>query len=167
MQVSSLNQTASAHAVRRNRFIGSLFAAALLCAAAAASAQTVQKQVDSEGRITYTDRPEAAAADSPPVQVIRPRQPRGKIDKLEASRRLQQAERAMARRAGAYRGDPPMTVGSPEERHQAKMEKLRRDLVAAQARAREVYGPDAVSEVSGSTTTSLMLAGGEGGARTR
>jgi len=183
MHLPSQPRPAAARIAQSNRSIECLLAAGLLCAAAAvsaqapsnvtASAQTIFKYVDTDGRTRFTDRPEAGAVESPApaqaaqgesggavaekaeaVQVIRIRNPRpGKVDKKEAARRLQQAERALARRAGAFRGDPPMTIGSPTERQQAVVEKLRRDLAAAQARAREVYGP----EYSTETTTSAAL----------
>ncbi len=124
-------------------------AAALLCAAAGASAQTVYRQVDPAGSITYSNQPRPASA--PPAATgsatdvaialagntaIASR--RGAlIDANEAARRLEPAQRK--RKQGAEplpfdqaRATDASTVNS---RYLRRQEKLRRYHEQAQRRA--------------------------------
>jgi hypothetical protein len=93
-----------------------LCAAAVLCAAVGVSVQTIHRQTDGDGRITYTDRLEATplpqagrAADSDVVSALARQSPMtsksaATIDFNEANRRLlrakQSRQKALAPRPG-------------------------------------------------------------------
>src|SRR5687768_17436756 len=100
-----------------SRKIASSLALALLCVAMGAPAQTIYKQVDASGRVTFTDRPDAslpAQSMASPMSMTSPvlESPKpvaraslltpwhsASIDAREAARRLAQAE--LMRREGA------------------------------------------------------------------
>jgi hypothetical protein len=68
-------------------------AAALLCAAAGVSAQTVHKQVDAAGRITYSDQSDTRPSPrkARPAYSIMSARHAATVDANEAARRLAQA----------------------------------------------------------------------------
>ena len=102
-----------------------LLAAVLACTAACATAQTIYKAVDDEGRTTFSDRPPVKPAAAPR---------RGaKVDVNEAARRLRQAR--LERKLGAEPLPGELTQGTgapaPNYRYWRRQEKLR--IVAEQA----------------------------------
>jgi hypothetical protein len=108
-----------------------LFAALLICIAADAPAQTVYKQMDDEGRTTFTDQPPARRA-------VAPRRG-GKVDAIEAARRLKKArlERELGKepRPGELtRGADAPTVNY---RYWQRQEKLRIVVERALRRSNE------------------------------
>lgn len=127
-------------------------AAALLCAAAGVPAQTVHKQVDATGRITYSDRPDMTpsppAATAPALDVATAlasnsaMSSRGAavIDAKEAARTLGQAQQE--RKQGAQRppGEQPHAAdaGVANQRHLKRQEKLRHLHEQAQRRSSEI-----------------------------
>lgn len=126
-------------------------AAALLCAAAGVSAQTIYKQVGPGGSITYTDRPDATPsaqpAPAPALDVASAlagnsaMSSRGAalIDANEAARRLEQAQRERAqdekRLPGAQADGADAAVAS--DRHQSRLERRQRAIERAQIRLNE------------------------------
>jgi len=88
---------------RTNHAAQRIFAVAMLCIAAAASAQAIHKEVDSEGRVTFTDRIEttrlaqtAPAQGSDVATALANRAPMNSkdaatVDNNEAARRLARA----------------------------------------------------------------------------
>ena len=137
----------SRHPVRH--IVLSILAAALLCAAAGVTAQTIYKQVDAAGRITYSDRPGTTL--SPPTvpalevanalasnSAISSRSA-ATIDANEAARRLRQAERE--REQGAERLPGEQAHGADangvNRRYWQRQEELRRVVEQAQRRSGE------------------------------
>jgi len=102
-----------------------LLAAVLVCTAACVSAQTIYKEVDGEGRTTFSDRP-------PVKPAVIPRRA-GKVDVNEAARRLKQAR--LERKLGAEPMPGELSRGSGvptvNYRYWRRQEKLR--IVAEQA----------------------------------
>jgi len=128
-------------------------AAVFLCAAAGVPAQTVYKQVDDAGRVTYTDRPDMTLTPSPPTATVSaldvasalatntPISSRGAalIDANEAARRLGQAE--LERKQGAERLPGEQAQGADanaaNHRYSQRQEDLRRVVEQAQRRSSE------------------------------
>jgi len=139
-------------------------AAALLCVAAGVPAQTIYRQVDAAGHITYSDRPgDAAGAVTPHERTGRTPSPRTEtasaldvasalatntaissrhaavVDASEAARRLRQAQ--LERRQGAERlsGEQGHSTGAVVVNHrfQRRQEELRRVVEQAQRRSIE------------------------------
>jgi hypothetical protein len=129
-------------------------AGALLCAAAGASAQTVYKQVDAAGRITFTDRPDTtpSRSPSPPTASVVALDVAkalasdtamtslyaATIDFNEAARRLRRARQSrqegVERRPGEWTDSAGTTA---DQRYQRRQQKLEREVVAAELRAHE------------------------------
>jgi len=109
-------------------------AVALLCAAAGVSAQSVYKEIDDEGRVTFSDRPPAK-----PVAI--PRRS-GKVDVNEAARRLKQAR--LERKLGAEPGPGELIPGTGARagnyRYWRRQEKLRLVVEQALRRSQETLG---------------------------
>ena len=106
-------------------------AAALLCAAAGVPAQTIYKQVDDEGRTTFSDR-------QPAPRAIVPR--RGsRVDEMEADRRLKQAQlerkRGVEPRVGEF--TPGAASRTLNYRYWRRQENLRLLVEQAQRRSSE------------------------------
>jgi hypothetical protein len=110
-------------------------AAAVLCAAAGVSAQTLYKQVDDEGRSTFSDRLAAKPAIAP--------RPGAKIEANEAARRLKQAQ--LEREHGVAPRSGELTQGTGQRtvnyRYWRRQEKLRIVVEQAQRRSRETLQP--------------------------
>jgi hypothetical protein len=129
----------------------SLCGLALLCAAAGAQAQTIYKQVDSAGRVTFTDRPDSslpsqsmtgAALEAPrgPASVaLMTAQRSAAINANEAGRRLAQAQLMRSEGADMMPGDwtQSSSAGVPNQRYWQRQEKLRMVVERAQQRATE------------------------------
>ncbi len=133
--------------------------AALLYAAAGAPAQTVYKQVDDTGHVTYTDRPAMTPSPSPlpRVKVVSaldvahalaakiPMSSRGAamVDASEAARRLQRAQRERELGAEPLPGEQAhgtdASTGNP--RYRQRQEKLRRAVEQAQRRSSQLRAP--------------------------
>jgi hypothetical protein len=143
----------------RGRLFAASVAAALLCAAPAASAQlAVYKSIDPEGRITYTDRhepafkladstePEAPAAE--PKRRALPSRGSAVVNANEAKRRLAQAERKRKLGKEPLAGEsiqgPDGTLVS--YRYWQRQEKLRIEVELAQRRANVVQRPMLVQQ---------------------
>lgn len=124
-------------------------AAALLCAAAGVSAQTVFKQFDAAGRVTFTDRPDTAPSPSTALapaldvasalasnSVISTRRA-ATIDANEAARRLGRAQ--LERKQGAQPLPGEQARGTDasvlNQRYLRRQEKLRHVHEQAQRRA--------------------------------
>jgi hypothetical protein len=135
----------------RGRLFAASIAAALLCAATAASAQlAVYKSIDPEGHITYTDRQEPgsllvgdAESEAPAAEPRRRALPsRGSalVNANEAKRRLAQAERK--RKLGKEPLAGESTQGPDgimvSYRYWQRQEKLRIEVERAQRRANVV-----------------------------
>ena len=108
------------------------FAALLACTSAVASAQTIYKTVDEEGRATFSDRAPAARPAAIPRRI-------GTVDVNEAARRLRQAR--LERTLGAEPG-PGELIGNPgartgSDRYWKRQEKLRIDVERALRRSNE------------------------------
>ena len=128
-----------------------LCALALLCAATGALAQTIYKQVDLAGRVTFTDRPDvnlpvqamttaALEAPKPPARagLITPRRS-ASIDANEAALRLARAQLKRSGGADLLPGD--LTHGSgegvPNQHYWQRQDKLRVQVEKAQQRSNE------------------------------
>ena len=114
-------------------------AAALLCAAAGVSAQTIYQQVDDEGLTTFSDRSAAKPA-------IAPR--RGaKVEANEAARRLKQAQLERARGMEPRPGELTRGTGARavNYRYWRRQEKLRIVVEQAQRRSSETLRPQIAS----------------------
>ena len=127
--------------------------AVCLCAAAGVPAQTVYKQVDDAGNVTYTDRPDTTSTPSRPMATVSaldvaralatntPISSRGAalIDANEAARRLEQAE--LERKQGAERLPGEQAQGADanaaNHRYSQRQEDLRRMVEQAQRRSNE------------------------------
>jgi len=131
-----------------------LCALALLCAAAGTPAQTIiYKQVDSAGRITFTDRPDAnlpaqamtgpalEAPKAPAAVVTMASRRSASIDANEAARRLAQAQLMRSEGAEPLPGERTPGTGVPNERYWQRQEKLRVLVEQAQQRANETRMP--------------------------
>jgi hypothetical protein len=128
-----------------------LCAAALLCAAASAPAQTIYKQVDAAGRITYTDRPDAApspqTATDPAFDVASAlagstamsSRHAAIIDANEAARRLRQARLERAQGANRLPGEEARgaDAGAANDRYRRRQDALWRAVELAQHRSSE------------------------------
>ena len=114
-------------------------AAALFCVGAGASAQTVYKEVDDEGRTLFSDQPAVK-------KIAGPRRGTG-LEASEAARRLKQAqlERAMGadpRPGELTRGAGARTVNY---RYWQRQEGLRREVEQAMRRSNETRSPQLAS----------------------
>lgn len=138
------------NACRRSRtVVWKICAAAVLCAAAGVSAQTVHKLTDAEGRITYTDRPDTAplppAAAVPALDVVSALASSSAmssraavlIDANEAARRLKQAEREREQGAERLPGEQAHGADANEmhRRYWQRQDELRRAVKQAQRRS--------------------------------
>ncbi len=114
-------------------------AAALLCAAAGVSAQSVFKHLDDEGRVTFSDQPPARPATLPRRS--------GRVDVNEAARRLKQAR--LERSLGAQPGPGELNQGggapSVNQRYWRRQEKLRLVVEQALRRSQETLGVQVAS----------------------
>jgi hypothetical protein len=129
----------------------SLCGFALLCAAAGAPAQTIYKQVDGAGRVTFTDRPDSSllaqpmtsasleAAKAPAEVILMTAQRSATINAKEAGRRLAQAQQMRSAGADLLRSDwiHGASAGVPSQRYWQRQEKLRVLVEQAQQRAIE------------------------------
>jgi hypothetical protein len=108
-----------------------LFAALLACSAVDAAAQTVYKDVDDEGRTSFSDQP-------PPRPAVRPRRG-GKVDVNEAARRLKQARLERKQGAEPRAGEFTQGPGAPKAnyRYWQRQEKLRLVVERALRRSNE------------------------------
>jgi len=142
------------HGCFRN-IASSACALALLCVAMDAPAQTIYKQVDAAGRVTFTDRPDPslpAQSMAAPVPNAVPEPPTpaartglltarrlASIDANEAARRLTQAQLKRSEGADLLPGD--WTHGSTEsvtnQRYSQRQDKLRVLVEKAQQRSDE------------------------------
>ena len=136
----------------------SLCALALLCAATGAPAQTIYKQVDLAGKVTFTDRPDsnlpaqamtsaaqattkpALEAPKPPARVgLMTSRRSASIDVNEAGLRLAQAQLQRSGGADLLPGD--WTHGSaesvPNQRYWQRQDRLRVQVEQAQQRSTE------------------------------
>ena len=116
-------------------------AAALLCAAAGVSAQTVHKQVDAAGRITYSDQSDTTPSPRmarPAYSIMSARQA-ATVDTNEAARRLAQAR--LQREQGAQPLPGELARGTDanvvNHRYWQRQEKLRTVVEQAQLRYNE------------------------------
>ncbi len=121
-------------------------AAVLLCAAAGISAQTVHKQVDAAGNITFSDRPgtSPSPATVPALDVVNAlasnsaMSSRGAaiIDANEAARRLGQAQRELEQGAESLPGEQAHAgVNAAKHRYLRRQEELLRVVELAQRRS--------------------------------
>ena len=136
------------------RTLPAILAAAMLCAAAGASAQELYKLVDATGHVTFADRPDAAlvpqAASEPeparlPKRIAGISSPRAAaiVDAKEAARRLQQAQLTRSRGIEPLPGEKAQHAkeGVLSERYWRRQEKLRLLVEQAQRRANETARP--------------------------
>ena len=142
------------------RFARRAFAVALVLAPCAAAAQDVYRHVDTAGRVSFSDRPDAPIVarelDTLPVApaaAVREGVPArtargGAIDRREANRRLLQAQRELARGPDMQQGIPPSAEARPGDRRRARVKALERSVEAARIRAREVNGTDFPAEAA-------------------
>jgi type II secretory pathway component HofQ len=124
----------------------------LLCAAAGVSAQTIYRQLDADGRVTYTDRPEptlltaAAMVPTPDLaaalagSAALSSRHAAAVDASEAARRLKQAERE--RQQGAERLPGEQSHGHADAdaakgRYWQRQENLQQVVEQARRRANE------------------------------
>ena len=136
---------------RVRKIVCRICAAALLCAAAGVSAQTVDKQVDAAGHVTFADRadatpseptapaPAAEAANAPVrYRTISPRRA-AIIEANEAARRLAQARLARERSAAPLRHELARGTDARAVNHRywQRQEKLRQVVEQAQLRYNE------------------------------
>jgi len=114
----------------------SLCAMALLCAAAATSADTIYKQVDPDGRTTYSDQPDPAAT---PARSTSARKARSAaINAKEAARRLDKAQLQREQGSQPLPGELAKGgAGAVNHRYWQRQEKMRRVVEDAQRRANE------------------------------
>jgi hypothetical protein len=137
---------------RVRKTVWRICAAAFLCAAAGVSSQTIYKQVDAAGRITFTDRPDTTPSPSPrtasaaALDVAKALASdtamtslyAATIDFNEAVRRLRRARQSrqegVERRPGEWTDSAGTTV---DQRYQRRQQKLEREVVAAELRSHE------------------------------
>ena len=130
-------------------------AAAFLCAAADVPAQTIYKQVDDAGRVTYTDRPDMTStpSPSPPTATVSALDvasalatntaifSRGAalIDANEAARRLRQARQDRGQGAERLPGEKAQgaDANAANHRYSQRQEDLRRMVEQALRRSSE------------------------------
>jgi hypothetical protein len=116
-------------------------AAALVCAAAGVSAQTVHKQVDAAGRITYSNQSDTAPSPrkARPTYSVMSARHAATIDANEAARRLAQAK--LQREQGAQPLPSELARGTDanvvNHRYWQRQEKLRQVVEQAQLRYNE------------------------------
>lgn len=121
-------------------------AAALLYSSAGVSAQTVHKQIDAAGHITYSDRPDMTPA-PPTVPALEVASALASntamssrsaaiIDANEAARRLRQAEREREQGAQRLPGEEAHDADANEmnRRYWQRQDELRRTVEKAQRR---------------------------------
>lgn len=137
-------------------------AGALLCAATVVSAQAIYKQVDPDGRVVYTDRPDttlpggaelvspapaaAPAVETPPAKApvrrsqISPKRAAA-IDAQEAERRLNQARLSRDQGATPQPGERSHGVApsAVNDRYWRRQEQLRREVEASLRRVQETH----------------------------
>jgi hypothetical protein len=118
----------------------SICAMVLVCAAAAASAQTVYRQVDDDGHVMFSDQPAA--------QPAAPRRAGARqVEAKEADRRLKQAKLERARGVEPQPGE--LTQGNGARavnyRYWRRQEKLRLLVEQAQRRTSETGPPQLAS----------------------
>ena len=113
-------------------------AAALSCATAGVSAQTVHKQVDAAGRITYSNQSDTPRKARPTYSVMSARHA-ATVDANEAARRLAQAR--LKREQGAQPLPGELARGADADvvnhRYWQRQEKLRTVVEQAQLRYNE------------------------------
>ena len=128
-----------------------LCALALLCAATGAPAQTIYKQVDLAGKVTFTDRPDinlpAQAMANPALEAPKPAPRVGlmtsrrsaSIDANEAGRRLAQAQLKRSGGADLLPGEWTHSSGEgvPNQRYWQRQDRLRVQVERAQQRSNE------------------------------
>lgn len=121
-------------------------ALALLCAAASASAQDVFKQVDEDGRTTFSDQP-------PRKTVVLPRRV-GKVDVSEAAARLERAQLARKQGVEPRPGEFKQVSGvqTVNYRYWQRQERLRVAVEQAQRRSQATQrlssrGPVKLSQI--------------------
>jgi hypothetical protein len=146
----------------RKHMIWKFCAAAILCGSEGGSAQTIYRQLDSTGVITFTDRPAADRVVESYVKssIALPRAVNGNrsdvadalarntamsstyaatIDFNEAKRRLMRArenrQEGMELRSGELADSS--STGAMHKRYQNRQERLRREVVAAERRSLE------------------------------
>ena len=133
-------------------------ALALLCAATGAPAQTIYKQVDLAGKVTFTDRPDinlpaqamtsaaqamanpALEAPKPPARVgLMTSRRSASIDANEAGRRLTQAQLMRSEGADPLPGELTQSSGAavPNQRYWQRQDILRVQVEKAQQRSNE------------------------------
>jgi hypothetical protein len=136
---------------RACRTLPAILAAAMLCAAAGASAQELHKLLDATGRVTFSDRPDetgalqaAPEAESArvPKRIAGISSPRAAalIDTKEAERRLRQAQSAQSQGREPLPGERAKD-GTMSERYVRRQEKLRLVVEKAQRRLQETSQP--------------------------
>ena len=135
------------------KLVSRICTAALLCSAAGVSAQTVYKQSNAEGRITYTDRPDMTpsppTATVPALDVVNAlasnsaMSSRGAaiINSNEAARRLRQAERERGQGAERLPGEQAhgADVNEMNWRYWQRQDELRRAVEQAQRRSDKAH----------------------------
>jgi len=123
---------------RVRKIVRRICAAALLCAAAGVSAQTVHKQVDAAGRITYSDQSDTPREARPPYSIMSARHA-ATVDANEAARRLAQAR--LQRAQGAQPLPRELARGTDanvvNHSYWQRQEKLRTVVEQAQLRYNE------------------------------
>ena len=123
-----------------------LFAALLFCTAGAASAQTIYKVVNDEGRTSFSDQPSSLVSEPPAAKTSLPRKRGGKVDTDEAARRLKQAR--LEREQGAEPRPGELKPGTAHEvnyRYWQRQEKLRLNVESALRRSNATLRPQLVS----------------------
>ena len=120
------------------KIVCGICAAALLCAAAGVSAQTVHKQVDAAGRITYSDQSDTPRKARPTYSAMSARHA-ATVDANEAARRLAQAR--LQRAQGAQPLPRELARGADanvvNHSYWQRQEKLRTVVEQAQLRYNE------------------------------
>jgi hypothetical protein len=134
-----------------HRTLQTILAAAMLCAAAAASAQEIHKLVDAAGSITFSDRPDETGALQPAPEAESARVPKriagisspraaALIDTREAERRLRQAQTTRSQGQEPLPGERAKD-GTLSERYSRRQEKLRLLVERAEYRLQETSRP--------------------------
>lgn len=134
-----------------SHLLSAVVAGAMLCAAVDAAGQAVHRQVDAEGNVSFSDRPEPAvtpqAAGSAAHNVAKALagntaiSSRGaaNVNRNEAARRLQRAQQARRHGALPLPGEQTLVAGKsePNYRYWQRQERLRRVVEQAQRRSNE------------------------------
>lgn len=113
-------------------------AAALMFSAVGVSAQEIQKLVDADGKVTYTNVPDASVAQ--PVRKAGMSARRAAlVDDSESSRRLVDARLQREQGSGPQPGEHSggAGIGPLNDRYWKRQELLRRDVELALARSNE------------------------------